>query len=123
MAKFVTVNCGTTRVLCNIDCSVQHVLVYLETKCDEPKIEIFTKDEENERNEQSLTQSGKMTHVQSHVRGRRAKQINLDDCFTQYDLLDGDGGLLELSLCPPRARVADILIRKIFLYPAVYKLM
>ena len=117
MAKFVTVNCGSQKVLCNTDCSVQHVLVYLESKCDEIKQEIFMKDDESfEKNDQEKHCGKNIQIHQNTIRGRRAKQINLDECFTQYDLLDADGGLLDLSVCPARARVADILNRKYIQY-------
>ena len=46
--------------------------------------------------------------------GKKGKQINLDDCYMQYDVMDTDGQLMDLSLCNPRSRVSDILLRKFF---------
>ena len=44
--------------------------------------------------------------------GKKGKQINLDDCYMQYDVMDTDGSLMDLSLCNPRSRVSDVLLRK-----------
>ena len=34
MARFVVINAGGAKLLCNLDCSIQHFLNYVEQKCD-----------------------------------------------------------------------------------------
>ena len=34
MARFVVINAGGAKLLCNLDCSIQHFLNYIEQKCD-----------------------------------------------------------------------------------------
>ena len=54
--------------------------------------------------------------------GKRGKQINLDECYMQFDVMDTDGQLMDLSLCNQRARVSDVLLHNFhYIFCRVYR--
>ena len=72
----------------------------------------------NEQKENAL----KNTVVRTPGGGKRGKQINLDECYMQYDVMDMDGALMDLSLCNPRSRVSDVLAHNFhYIFCRVYR--
>jgi len=87
MAKFITVNCGMEPILVNTDCSVMHFLLYLTNK--------HVQLQESKSSTPESPKKGQAKMMNS-PRGK-GKKIDLEDCVTEYDIMDGDGCLIDLS--------------------------
>ena len=113
MAKFITVNCGMEPILVNTDCSVMHFLLYLTNKHVQLQAGIYGLSTawSINRSDCKITPPARESHVkesksstpESPKKGQakmmnsprgKGKKIDLEDCVTEYDIMDGDGCLI-----------------------------
>jgi len=74
-------------ILVNTDCSVMHFLLYLTNK--------HMQLQESKSSTPESPKKGQAKMMNS-PRGK-GKKIDLEDCVTEYDIMDGDGCLIDLS--------------------------
>ena len=142
MAKFVSVNCGAKPILVNLDCSVQggiqgpfnlprarvartisvsfyeflkHFMNYLIAKYSEW---------ENNTNRKKTVAEQAIARVRASnttllsISRKPRGAVNLDECIVDYDFVDSDGTLMDLSVrcASKRDRAFNYLTRK-YIWP------